>query len=223
MYSSQKISFDDWLLGYKHGVYVFTKDACDTCKMYAEQLKYIDNYYLFFVEVSTAKQMALVEKIIGRSAYPITAGFEDNVLKFARVGVEWDTQLAGVVMPFLKKFGKRPLTPQEIEERVKKQKNKCMLTYYVFPPDVSPELRTLVMNSAGKYNELPIDVSAVAPTESVEERERMLESQYAVAKMVVFKNGKNLADFEQRIVIGYAAVNSEVKFFMRDLDEYGKS
>ena len=76
---------------------------------------------------------------------------------------------------------------------------------------------------AGKYNELPIDVSTVAPECSLEERERMLESQYAVAKMVVFSNGNNLDNFEQRIVIGYAAVNNEIKFVMRDINEYGQS
>lgn len=223
MYDAQKISFDDWALGYKHGVYVFSQDSCSACKRYQQELKYIDNYYLYFVEVATTKQMALVEKIVGRSAYPITAGFEDNVLKFARVGIEWDTQQAEIILPFLEKFGKRPLTQAEIDERVRKQRNKCMLTYYVFPPGVTDEQKKTIMNAAGKYNELPIDVSAVAPACSLEERERMLESQYAVAKMVVFSNGNNLDNFEQRIVIGYAAVNNEIKFVMRDINEYGQS
>lgn len=220
MFDAQKISFETFVLGYKHGVYVFSQDSCQACKDYQKELDYINNYYLYFVEVHSMKEMALVEKILGRSAFPITAGFEDNVLKFARVGIEYEKQQREIILPFLKKFGDRPLSPSEVEARVRKQKNKCMLTYYVFPPNVSDELRSKVMNSAGKYNELPIDISTVAPECSNDERERMLESQYATAKMVVFENGNNLDAFAMRIVVGYAAVNQDIKFIMRKLDEY---
>lgn len=221
MFDTQKISFDNFALGYKHGVYVFVKDACDWCKRYKQEIEYINNHYLFIVEVMTAKQEELLNKILGReTVFPITVGYVDNVIKFAKTGVQWEEQQAKEILPFLKQFGNVPLSEAEIERRIEKQKNRCMLTYYVFPSNATDEERAEWINEkAAAFNELPIDVSCVGVSLPNDERERMLESQYASAKMVVFKKGEHstLAPFENKIMLGYAIANQEVKFITRDI------
>lgn len=223
MFDTQKISFDDFAFGYKHGVYVFVKDACDWCKRYKQEIEYINNHYLFVVEVSTAKQEELLDKILGRqTAFPITVGYEDNVVKFARTGVQWEEQQAKEILPFLKRFGDVPLSDAEKQRRLEKQRNRCMLTYYVFPSNATPDERyEWIAKKAAFYNELPIDISAVGCELPNDERERMLESQYATAKMIVFTKGEHsqLAPFENKIVLGYAIANQEVKFITRDIAE----
>ena len=223
MFDTQKISFDDFAFNYKHGVYVFVKDACDWCKRYKQELEYINNHYLKVVEVATAKQEELLDKILGRqTAFPITVGYVDNVIKFAKTGVQWEEQQAKEILPFLKQFGTVPLSEAEIQRRIEKQKNRCMITYYVFPSNVTEEERAeWVEKKAAAFNELPIDVSKVGIRLSEEERERMLESQYTSAKMVVFRKGDHstLAPFENKIMLGYAIANQEVKFITRDINQ----
>ena len=222
MFDTQKISFDDFALGYKHGVYIFTTDACDWCKRYKQEIEYINNHYLYFVEVQTTRQMDLLEKIVGKSAYPITAGFVDNVLKFSRTGVEWEEQQAKIILPFLKQFGNAPLSEAEIQKRIEKQKNKCMLTLYVFPTNADEADRAMWNERlCAEYNETPIDVSSVGGQLPDEEKERLLEGLYATAKMVVFRKGEHstLGPFENKIMLGYAIANQEVKFITRDIYE----
>ena len=223
MYDSQKLSFENFALGYKHGVYIFVQDTCDFCQAYKRSIEYINNHYLYFVEVNTVKEMEVCEKITGRSTFPITAGFVDNELEFSRVGWERDLQMAEVILPFLKQFGDAPLSPFEIEKRVKAQRSKCMLTYYVFPNGIDPNKRAdWLMHRCAKFNELPIDIDTVGIQLPTEERERMLKSYYANTKLVVFKNGDTnlpLDDYQQRIVIGYAQKNKEVTFITRDIDD----
>lgn len=222
MFESQKISFENFLLGYKHGVYIFTRDTCDYCERYKQEISYINSHYLFFVEVTTAQEMALVEKILNRSAYPITAGYEDNVLKFCRIGIEFETQQAQVILPFLKKFPPNPLTPAEIERRIEKQRNRCMLTYYAFADGIDPnKIMDWQCYRCSKFNELPINISTVGLQCSADERFRLLEGQLTNAKLVVFTDNehKRLGDFEQKVVIAYANANPDIKFISRDIDE----
>lgn len=223
LFDSQKISFDDFALGYKHGVYVFVKDSCDWCRRYEKEIRYINNRFLYIVEVATVKQESVLEKILNRSvAFPLTVGVVDNSVKFCRTGVQWEEQQAKEILPFLKQFGDVPLTRDEISRRIAKQKNRCMLTYYVFPTNVTEEERSEWIDElAASWNELPIDVSRVGVRLPDSERERMLESQYATVKMVVFRKGDRatLAPFENRIMIGYATINQEVKFTVRDIEE----
>lgn len=223
MFDTQKISFDDFAFGYKHGVYVFVKDACDWCKRYKQEIEYINNHYLYIVEVATAKQEELLDKILARqTAFPITVGYVDNVIKFAKTGVQWEEQQAKEIIPFLKQFGDVPLSDAEIQRRLEKQRNRCMLTYYVFPSNVTDEERKeWVEKKCASFNELPIDISTVGIGLSEDERERMLESQYTSAKMVVFKKGEHstLAPFENKIMLGYAIANQEVKFITRNITD----
>ena len=49
---------------------------------------------------------------------------------------------------FLKQFPDKPLPKDEIQRRIEKQKNRCLLTYYIFPQDISEEKRTELINKA---------------------------------------------------------------------------
>lgn len=220
MNDSQKISFDDFLLGYKHGLYVFTKDSCDACVRYKKDLEWIESCYLYFVETPLIKQEAILEKLTGRSTFPQTVAYEDNQIKFVRTGVEFDKQQVEILLPFLKKLGTEPLTPEEIERRIQKQKNRCLLTLYVFSKDIPEEKRKELVLKGAEINEFAIDVSHVGEGLPDSERERLLEGQYHSCKLALFKptgQQSTLGDFEQRIVLGFAAVNQEITFEVRDV------
>ena len=219
MFDSQKLSFENFLLGYKHGLYIFVQDNCSWCEKYKKEIEYIDSCYLYIVEVTTTKERAILEKISGRSVYPQTVGFVDNEIKFARTGVEFEKQQAEVILPFLKQFPDKPLSQAEIDKRIQKQKNKCMLTYYVFGEDVDEDTRKKLILEGASKNEFAIDISKVGIGLDDNERERLLESQYHTCRMVVYKKEAQLDTFSQRIVMGYAAVNQDITFDVRQLDD----
>ena len=98
-----------------------------------------------------------------------------------------------------------------------------MLTYYVFGSDVDEATRQKLILDRAALNEVAIDVSKVGVGLPNDERERLLESQYHTCRMVVYKNKEQLDAFEQRIVMGYAAVNQEITFEVRSIDDRDNS
>ena len=46
MFDSQKLNFDKFLLSYKHGIYIFTDDACHVCEDYKQSIEYINNNFI---------------------------------------------------------------------------------------------------------------------------------------------------------------------------------
>lgn len=159
--------------------------------------------------------------MLERSVFPLTACFKDNKLKYVKPGQLFDTQLE-LIFKDLKEFGDKPLSPQEIEIRIKKEKTKCILSYYIFAPTITAEDKQAVMNKAIEYNELPIDIDTVAPILSIEQREHMLEGQMPFAKLILIKDGKTniFSNFAQKILIDYAAIKGpDAKFEVRLLDK----
>ena len=221
MFDSQQLAFDSFLLGYKHGVYVFVSDSCDACVRYKQELEYINNCYLYIVETPMIKQQAILEKLTGRSVFPQTVGYFDNQIKFARAGIEFEKQQSEIILPFLSQFPKEPMTEAEIEERIQKQKNRCLLTLYAFSTDIDEETRNKTVLKGASLNEFAIDISKVGVGLPDSERERLIEGQYHTARLVVYKHKdkpSQLGDFERSIVMGYASVNPEIQFIVRDLE-----
>lgn len=217
-----QLAFETFLLGYKHGVYIFVSDACEACARYQQEISYIDNPFLFVVETPMVKQQAILEKLTGRSVFPQTVGFVDNQIKFARTGIEFEKQQTEILLPFLDTFPKEPLTEAEIEERIKKQRNRCLLTLYAFSKDIPEDKRKELVLHGASLNEFAIDISHVGEGLPDSERERLLEGQYHTCRLVVYKlkdKPSTLNDFEQRIVMGYAAVNREITFTVRDIED----
>lgn len=220
MFDSQKLAFNKFINGYKHGIYVFTDDACHVCQDYKESIAYINNAYLYFVEVNIQSQKDQLSQLLERSIFPLTACYKDNKLKYVRPGQLFDTQLEEIFAD-LKIFGDNPLTDEEIERRIEKEKTKCILSYYIFSPTISEEDKQKVIEKAIQYNELPIDVDKFIPSLNDDQRLHLLEGQMDIAKLIIIKDGKTnvYSNFAQRLTISYTATNgNNTKFEIRNLD-----
>ena len=220
MFDSQKLSFEKFLLSYRHGIYIFTDDACHICQDYKQSIEYINNAYLYFVEVSLDSERKILAEMLERTVFPLTACFKDNKLKYVKPGQLFSTQLEPIFED-LKEFGDNPLSPEEIAERIKKEQTKCHLTYYIFAPSINEEDKAAVMAKAIDYNELPLDVDTVAPSLTLQQREHMLEGQMPFSRLVIIKDNKSniFSPLGQKILIDYAAVKgNEAKFEVRQLN-----
>ena len=221
MFDSQKLSFENFVMGYKHGVYIFTSDSCRVCQDYKRDIEWINNCFLYFVDVNTEEEKSILAKIIDRTALPATVAYLDNEIKFIRMGEVFEADWIEFDQ-FLKQFPDKPLPREEIQRRIDKQKNRCLLTYYIFPQDISEEKRTELMNKSHEYNELPIDIDRLCIGVDKKERERMLEGSYHFAKLILWKdpnaNVANYSPFANDILIGYTNVNQEIKFIQRDIE-----
>ena len=217
MFDSQKLAFDKFLLSYKHGIYIFTDDACHICQDYKQSIEYINNAYLYFVEVSTDSERKILADMLERTIFPLTVCFKDNKLKYVKPGQLFDTQLEPIFED-LKEFGDNPLSDAEIAERIQKEKTKCHLTYYIFSPSISDEDKEKVMSKAIEFNELPLDIDTVGTLLTLDQREHMLEGQMPFSKLVIIKDNKSniFSNLAQKILIDYAAVKGpETKFEVR--------
>lgn len=217
MFDSQKLAFENFVLGYKNGVYIFTKDGCHACEDYKREIEWINNCYLYFVEVTTDEERAILSKILDRTAFPITVGYLDNQIKFIRQGILFEKDWAEV-HKFLETFPENPLTPDEIQKRIEKQKNRCLLTYYAIPQEIQGLERQAILEKGIGYNEFPIDIDSVCPGLPAKDRERMLEGCYHFAKLVLWKGG-TYSNFTNDIILGYTINNQEITFIERDLSE----
>lgn len=221
MFDSQKLSFENFVMGYKHGVYIFTSDSCRVCQDYKRDIEWINNCFLYFVDVNTEEEKSILAKIIDRTALPATVAYLDNEIKFIRMGEVFEADWIEFDQ-FLKQFPDKPLPKDEIQRRIDKQKNRCLLTYYIFPQDISEEKRTELMNKSHEYNELPIDIDRLCIGVDNKERERMLEGSYHFAKLVLWKdpnaNISNYSSFANDILIGYTNANQEIKFLQRNME-----
>ena len=204
-------------MGYKHGCYIFTTDTCRACQDYKREIEWINNCYLYFVEVTTEEEKAILAKVINKKAFPQTVGYIDNEIKFVEGGVIYDKGWIEI-QKFLDKFGPNPLPKDEIQRRIERQKNRCLLTLYAIPENIQGEERKKIVNSAHKFNEMPIDIDAFCPEVETKERERMLEGQYHYAKLVIWSGG-TCSNFTNDIVLGYTINNQEIKFIERDISE----
>lgn len=220
MFDSQKITFNDFCLGFKHGIYVFTEDACHICHDYQKSIEHINNANLYFVEVNTKEQKDVVKKITNRLAFPMTACFKDNELEYVRVGQLFELQLQEIYES-LKEFGDAPLPKEEIERRINAINTRCKLTYYIMPPECNFATRMRLMEHGIKYNELPIDVDMLVPRLPLEQRVHMLEGNYTFADLVIYKytDTNIFSDLGQKVLIGYTAKNKDAKFTVRMIEE----
>lgn len=199
---------------------MFSSDSCRVCQDYKHDIEWINNCYLYFVDVNTEQEKSILAKLIDRTALPATVAYLDNEIKFIRMGHVFEADWIEF-HEFLKQFGDKPLPKDEIRRRIEKQKNRCLLTYYIFPQDITDEKRNELMNKANTYNELPIDVDKFCEGIDRIERERMLEGSYHFAKLILWKdpNAKvsNYSTFANDIILGYTNANQSIKFIQRDV------
>lgn len=221
MFDSQKLNFEKFLLSFRHGIYVFTDDACHICQDYKESISYINNANLYFVEVATEQEKDIVNKMLERSVFPLTACFKDNKLKYVKPGQLFDTQLEQI-MADLKEFGDKPLSDDEIQRRIQKEKTKCNLAYYIFTNSIDADTRKKIISKSIYYNELPIDIDSVAPDLSLEQQDHLFEGQMSFAKLIIFKDGKSnmFSNLGLKIMTTAAAIKGEsMKFEVRNIND----
>ena len=165
-----------------------------------------------------------MSKVIDRKAFPATVAYWDNEIKFIRMGYLHDSDWKEF-HNFLQNFPKSPLTDQEIKERIEKKKNRCILSYYVFPTNLDSDKKRYILSNAYKYNELPIDVDSVAPDINKRERLRMLEGSCHFAKLILWVDKEHIngeypyTALANDIMIAWSEANQELKFTNRDLNE----
>lgn len=218
MFDSQKLTFEKFMLSYKHGIYVFTEDSCQICHDYKKTIEHINNPNLYFVEVLDEHDRKAAYEMMQRAAFPMTACWKDNEVQYVRLGQLFDLQLQEIYAS-LQEFGDSALSQEEIDKRVKAINTRCKLSYYVFPPSCADDVKTKLMEKAIDYNELPIDVDSVVPTLSFEQRVHLISGNYAFAKLIIFKDEDTniYSDIGQAAIIGYTNTNKDAKFEIRKI------
>lgn len=206
MFDSQKISFDSFVTGYKHGVYIITRDACEVCQEYKRDIEYINNRYLYFVEARTEAQLRIAKGMHDRLAFPMTAGWKDNQLVFVRLGELFGKDFSDV-LDWLKQFGDAPLSESELKERIDKFNARCELSFYIFPDDMCQEQRNKFISSAYDRHELPVDVDTICPMLDMEKRVNMILSYNARANYILYGTDGRFCPFKVSILSDYMKLN----------------
>lgn len=220
MLESQKLSFQEFMLGYKHGVYVLVSDSCEICHKYQKSIEYINNANLYFVDVITAEDRDFAYKLTQRGSFPMTAVFWDNQLEYVRLGQLFDLQLEEIFAS-LKQFGDKPLSPEEKNKRLNAINSRCELSYYIFPPNCSNETKEALMNLAINNNELPIDIESICTKLSLSDRFHLFEGNFPFAKLIIYKDNHTnvFSDFAQKIIIGYSSKVKNAKLTIRNIED----
>ncbi len=220
MFDSQKLTFEKFMLSYKHGIYVFTEDSCQICHDYKKTIEHINNANMYFVEVLDDHDRKAAYQMMQRAAFPMTACWKDNELQYVRLGQLFDLQLQEIYAS-LNEFGDTALPQEEIDRRIKAINTRCKLTYYILPPDCDQETRTKIMEKSVDNNEFAVDIDSVVPTLSFEQRVHLIEGNYAFAKLVIFKddNTNIYSDLGQAAIIGYTNTSKNTKFEIRKIKD----
>lgn len=207
MFDSQKLSCQAFLLGLKHGVYIFTNDTCQFCKDYKASIEHVNNANLYFVECILEEEKDIVYKLTSRMTMPITAAFVDGELQWSRVGQLFGEDLEEVLAYLNDTFGTAPLDEVEKQKKIAMVTHRCVPTFYIFPPNTTQEKRIEALKEAPKYNEFPIDVDSFNFIEDMNIRERMFSSNYGASNLVIFniESTDTYSDFAKVVIDGYVA------------------
>jgi len=229
MFDSSKMSAKDFMLGLKHGVYVFVSDACHFCTSYKESLTMIDNANLHIVECVLEADKSAIYALTGKGSLPITASFIDNDLQWSTMGELFDMSddphdwtLPKLARYLEETFGRDPLKPEEVVQKLATIKQHCAFAYYVFPPNTSEEVRKKVMDQAFEKGEIPYDVDVIdAMNIDQHSKEIIATSNISSAKLVIFdlNKTKEYSKLANYVIAAYASSKrtDAAPFEMRDL------
>ena len=229
-----KMSAEKFILGLKHGVYVFVSDSCEFCTEYAKSLEMVENCHLHIVECATEADKSAIYQMTGRSVLPLTTAWYDNEIQWVAPGQLFyeeegsdppapeDWTINKVIKYLKETFGDKPLTPEEVVERLSMIKKYCSPTYYVFPPNTPTAAKRLAFEKAFEHNEMPVDVDSIISIEKLSDTNKyiMLKSNYAYFKLVIFDITKTsvYSDVANKLISDYLNPNKRTaNFEMRDL------
>lgn len=211
------MSTETFMLGLKHGVYVFVNDSCEFCHSYQESLRYIDNANLHIVECTLESDKSTIYQLTGKGALPITAAFIDGDMQWSTLGELYelsdddeDWTLTKLAKYLNDTFGKAPLTPDEITQKLATIKQHCSYAFYIFPPNTSNEAKQLAFSKAFEHGEVPIDIDLIDSLDiDRKQKEIMITSNVAITKLVIFdiNTTTNYSDLAKFVISAY--VNSK--------------
>lgn len=207
MFDSQKLNFQNFVTGYKHGVYVITKSACGVCEDYKADIQHINNHYLYFVEAPTRVEQTIAQKMHDRLGFPMTAAWKDNQLVHVELGERFGEDF-NWFMEFLKQFGEAPLSKEELQERIAKFNARCNLSFYIFPDNLNQEERNKYIASAYDRHELPIDIDTVCPMLEIDKRVNMIMSYNATANYILYGPNMEFGPMKAALLADFFKMNN---------------
>jgi hypothetical protein len=217
MLESQKMSAENFIIGFKHGIYIITNDACQICEDYKREIIEINSAHLHFVEAVTDADRQAIKEIVGRGGFPLTVGFWMNQVRFVKGGILYGKERIET-FKFLEKFPDRPLKPEELEELKRAVSRVCKLALYLFPPGTDETARKRALNESYEHDELPIDVDEALrradPSSDLTEKMRLFRGVVGFSKLVVF---------DIFTTSDYGEVGTELMKMKLEDAEYGKA
>lgn len=234
MFDNMKMSAEKFILGLKHGIYVFVSDSCEFCTDYAKSLELVENCHLHVVECRTEADKSTIYQMTGRSILPLTTAWYDDTLQWVAPGQLFyeeegsdplapeDWSINKVIKYMKDTFGDKPLTPEEVAEKLSMIKKYCAPAYYIFPPNTSTAAKRIAFEHAFEHNEMPIDIDTIAAIETISDKDKyvMLKSNYTYFKLVIFDISKTsvYSDLANKLIADYLDPNKRTaNFEMRDL------
>lgn len=234
MFDNMKMSAEQFILGLKHGVYVFVSDSCEFCTEYAKSLELVENCHLHIVECATEADKSAIYQMTGRTVLPLTTAWYDNEIQWVAPGQLYyeeehsdppapeDWTINKVVKYLKETFGDKPLTPEEVVERVNMIRKYCAPAYYVFPPNTPDDVKKKAFAKAFEHNEMPVDVDTIIAIDGLSDKDKyiMLRHNYAYFKLVIFDIAKTsvYSDIANQLIADYFDHKRKTASFeMRDL------
>lgn len=186
MREGQILEAFNFLSSFKHGLYIFTSDACQFCQDYKKSLEHVSSPHLYFVEAVTDEQKDAVWAELKRVGFPLTVGYWKNQIRFIKNGQIFGEDLNDA-LKFLDRFPKYPISEDERNKLANELAKECKLALYIFPPGLSETARKAALNAKLEHNELAIDVDEYArDVPELEDKIRLFAGTLKFSKLIVF-------------------------------------
>ena len=133
------------------------------------------------------------------------------------------TKTINFVAKYIKEtFGDKPLSEEELQEKIEKVRKHCYFSYYMFAPDVSEDVRRDCMSHAMQHNEMPIDLQSIELLNIADEdKEIMVMSNAAYTRLVLIDaaHTDKYSEFCNKILANYVAKYRDNIVFVRGFND----
>ena len=197
----KKISFESFITGFRHGVYVFVNDSCQACNDYAKTLEKIDSEYLFIVECILDSEKEIIKNMVNKMVFPLTVTIDKYEIIAVEPGILFEKQLEDI-FNVLDYFKKNKISDENIKLLSARYNNKCKTIFYICPKYYEKEEKIILdklkeMKLIGlNYNSFNISLSSNILFDIIENME-----------IIIFKNK------ERKL---YSTLNLEIITTMKD-------
>lgn len=133
------------------------------------------------------------------------------------------TKTINFVAKYLKAtFGDKPLSEEELQEKIEKVRKHCYFSYYMFASNVSEDVRRDCMSNSMQHNEMPIDLQSIELLNiSDEDKEIMVMSNAAYTRLVLIDaaHTDKYSEFCNKILANYVAKYRDNIVFVRGFND----